>query len=210
MGIKEKVRPFVRKALNTVAIGHILLFLFTLISLVFIISVTFTPVLNLRVGDVSPRDIDAPRTLEIPNNQATKDAQQKAYDSVQPIYTLDTTVMKKSSDLQAKTFEVLAHMQRARKSGGSLDSLRERLPVDLSDESLNILLAADSATIGQIELITSQLVFEIMKKGVKHDGLSSAQLDLKARVNAQLLPSGYKKAVSEIGAKCLYPDLILD
>jgi putative nucleotidyltransferase with HDIG domain len=204
------LKPFLQKAASNVAIGHVLIFLFTLLSLAFILSVNFTPVMNLRVGDVSPRDIEAPRTLELDNPQATKEAKQKAYESVGPIYTLDMTVMEKSTNMQARTFELIARMQKARKNGQSDQGLRERLPLDISEESLKVLLETDSATLNQLELVTSQLVFEIMKKGIKSDSLASAQQELKGRVRSQLLPGPYKQAIAEIGTRCLSPDLVID
>ena len=67
------------------------------------------PALPLQAGDVAPRDMQAPRTLEYVSQVRTDQARQNAEKSVLPVYTApDPAIARKQIDHLNAVFEVVS------------------------------------------------------------------------------------------------------
>ncbi|HLA42878.1 MAG TPA: hypothetical protein VJZ27_05555, partial [Aggregatilineales bacterium] len=94
---QERVRQWGRVA---AIVGSIVLFttLGTL-ALAFDSLVTVRDTVQLQVGDVAPRDINAPRSLTYPSDVQTRQAQQDATGRVQPVYDPNPDVTREQIKL---------------------------------------------------------------------------------------------------------------
>ena len=90
--------------------------------------------LPLQAGDVSPRDINAPRDDEYVSQVRTEEARQTAEKAVQPIYTdPDPAIARKQLDRLSATFQLI-NLTRADTT--TTDDLKKVQLANLSNVSL--------------------------------------------------------------------------
>ncbi|MGH2360485.1 MAG: hypothetical protein ACRDGM_08085, partial [bacterium] len=131
-------------------VGKALVGLVTFLALTLLTSLPYlTPRLGLREGQVSPRDIEAPRSVDFVDLGRTEALRRAARESIEPIYRPQADVMEQSLDLVERTVGAVA---RTRAATGltprqRADMIRRESPIRLSDPAISAALTLDRAGI---------------------------------------------------------------
>lgn len=171
----------------------------------------------LKVGQVSPRDVIAPRTVEIINEKATQVARQDAAEKVEPQYVYDPIPEKVSERKVQDTFAVVNKMAAAyqnlpaEQAEPEIDKLSKELPFKPKDSTLTVLMLSSPETLQQLETVTRQLLWKVQHSGVREDRMTQARQSLAS--DAEKLPQlspEQVRAVTEIAHGCLLFNMSLD
>ncbi len=127
---------------------------------------------SLQVGDVSPEQIRAYRTVRYIDSVETQRLQDEAAATADKVYNVVPRASTIAVESASNIFDIL---RRARidatlgSVGSKVDWVRRNLRSDLPDESLRTLITADSATLAQIESYTERVVGEITDREIRDD-----------------------------------------
>lgn len=195
------------------SLQHVLVVLVTFAALTLILGFNLRPETSIpagvSVGEVSPQDIEAPRTLEVVNDRATKDAREHAAAAVSTVFVYDRGIPAEVGRAIDETFNKLKSLQlldateRARKEAATLRSL----PIKLSVDSARTILQVNVANMDALRKNVRMAVDQVMAEKILDTQLPQARksvadiLDDKARIVPPLLP-----AVKELAQNALKPN----
>lgn len=181
------------------------------LGLLIILSVEFwSAPAPLKVGQISTRDVIAPRTVEIVNEKATDAARREAAEKIEQQYLYDPMPEKVSERKVQDTFAVIKKMAAAyqnlptEESEPEIERLRKDLPFEPKSSTLTVLLLSSPETLQQLETVTRQILWKVQQQGVREDRMSQARQALAS--NAEKLPQlgpDQVRAVTEIASGCL-------
>lgn len=206
----QKVRDGVWGGVKHHVVQYVLLAIFVFGSLTALGVMNYlpTPVVDLSVGQVSPRDVEAPRTLEYVNEQATEEARHQAMMQVAPVFTADSRVEHDANDDLTRTFAVARQIIRAKLPPGDprRDDLESRSPIKL-DGPAAALLTVSPETLDGLETHARATVHELLQKGVKADDLPAARKQLETNLARLALPPGLLAAETAVTLQTLKPNM---
>lgn len=185
----------------------------TLLALTLITSVQYlAPRLELREGLVSPRDIEASRSIEFVDRSRTELLRRSAADSIQPVYRQSTEVTEKSMDTVDLAFSAMARVRGTPGLGesGRTELLRRELPVPLSDPAVRAALTLDRGALETARKTAQQIVQKIMDDGIRPGDLSQAQAEARVLLRAQTVAGRTLTLASAVVAGALQSNLVLD
>lgn len=175
--------------------------------------------IGLKVGDICPEDIIAPRTARYLDEAETELRRSKAAAGVTRVYEPIPTAADQAAGAVRVTF---AAVEAARKMPASkpLDEkvaeIRKRLRTTtgsrISDAALISLLKIDSSSFAQIESDVSQLVTSAMTRVIHDDpaDFRAAQRQIAAEARHAVGNSRTAAIVSELAQDALRPNQIYD
>lgn len=214
---------------------RLLFFLIILIIISFILSMNFIPgSIMLKVGEVAPRDITSPETVEYINKQATEKLKAEAARSTREVYNLNLasienvekelldffsdirilknkykSIIEKQID-DEQLSEVSGEPFGESKMNNDLQLLAEKYSLDVESTVLVNLLKIDQLSLEEIEQNINQSIKKIMQQGVKENDLEQAKKQLIREIS-ELSSNPYIAILaSEIGNNFLKPSLFLD
>ncbi len=170
---------------------------------------------SLQVGDTSPEQIRAHRTVRYVDTVQTERLREEAAADADKVYN---KVPKSSSAAVGSVSGIFDILRRARVDI-SLRSTHEKaawvrrnLRSDLSDESLRTLISADSASFDQMQSHTERVVGEIMDREIRDDtnDVQWAREEFKRRAGNFYTSRGYAAAASSIADSVIRPNRIYD
>jgi putative nucleotidyltransferase with HDIG domain len=145
--------------------------------------------LPLEAGDVSPRDINAPRDDEYVSQVRTDEARQTAGKAVQPIYTdPDPAIARKQIDRLGTTFQVI-NLTRADTT--ATNDLKKAQLANLSNVSLKpaniqLILSLSDSHWDAVQQESLRLLEQIMRSPVRTDNLDAVQASVPSLVSLML------------------------
>lgn len=192
--------------------AHIALFLFLFLSLVIILSFKFLPSAPLKVGEVSPKDIEAPQTAEILDEEATREAKIKAANIMPTVYSMDFNRITDSDNKMTSAFETLRKIQanKTLENEKAAALLKTKLPNTLSEKSLGILLSLNPATLSQVEIICKHILSRVMGKEIKEENIDTAKKEVTELAKSISMPESLRVAVVELTQGALQPNMTAD
>ncbi len=208
----EKKKPAPRKADGSrVALG---------IATVALLSVLFSLHLlpdkvSLQVGDVSPEQIRAHRTVRYVDTVETERLRDEAAASADKVYN----VVPKSSSAAVRSVSNVFDILRRTRSDATLHSVRlkaewvrRNLRSDLPDESLRTLLTADPQTFSQMESYTERVIGEIMDREIRDDtnDVQWARDEFRRRASNFFTSRAYVAAASDVANGVIRPNRLYD
>jgi putative nucleotidyltransferase with HDIG domain len=145
--------------------------------------------LPLQVGDVAPRDIQAPRDLEYVSQVRTDEARDAAEKAVQPVYTPpDPVIARQQIDRLDATLQTI--------SGARLDptatpdqkqaELASLNDVKLKPEDIQQILSLPDSRWSLIQQESLRVLEEVMRAPVRLDTLEAVKEDVSSRVSLTL------------------------
>ena len=170
---------------------------------------------SLQVGDVSPGEIRAHRTVRYLDTVETDRLRKEAAARADKVYSIVPKAVFEASQSASNIFDIL----RRSRTDQQLPSLRMKtdfvkrnLRVDFDDEALVALLSADPRTFDTIESYTEQLVMEVMDREIRDDteDLRKAREEFRRRLGDYLGTARYSSAISHIGNAVIRPNRIFD
>ncbi len=167
--------------------------------------------IELAEGRVSPRDLEAPRTVDFVDILATENQRREAAASVRPVARASSAATEAARSTVAQVFEAIL---RVRTSPGAeedhLAALSRESPVPLSDPALAAALTLGRAELAAARQVAAQVITQVMKEGIPEDGLAHAQETARVLLRSQPLRGRALTVASAAVAGALRPNLITD
>lgn len=209
------------------------IFLFFLL----IILITFILALNsisgriiLKVGEVAPRDITSPESMEIIDKKATEKLKEDAVKSTPEVYNLNLVSIENVDKELLDFFSIIKEIRNQYKIleekqirnnqetdaiindyfiDNDLKILAERYSFDRGSTLIN-LIKLDEFSLEGVERNVNQSIKRVMQQGIKEDDMEEAVKQVIRDISG-LSSSPYTAIISgEIGEKFLKPSLFLD
>jgi putative nucleotidyltransferase with HDIG domain len=145
--------------------------------------------LPLRVGDVAPRDIQAPRDLEYVSQVRTDEARDAAEKAVQPVYTPpDPVIARQQIDRLDATLQTISSVRLdltipLDQKQAELASLND---VKLKPEDIQQILSLPDSRWGLIQQESLRVLEEVMRAPVRLDTLEAVKEDVPSHVSLTL------------------------
>ncbi|MDR7490219.1 MAG: HDIG domain-containing protein [Armatimonadota bacterium] len=168
--------------------------------------------LEVRPGQIAPRDIEAPRTVEYVDEVQTAARRRLAAAAVEPVYRPAPAATASARTAVRRVFDALLRLQTAghRTVLERRAALREQVGVTLDPEAVAAGLSLDPAVLRQAQRAAEEVVVEVMAEGVRLDQLD----DARARVRRMLQASGLRgralTVASAVGQAAVRPNLFAD
>ena len=187
----------------------------TIIVLSFLLSMHLLPdKLSTHIGDISPSEIRAHRTVRYEDSVETERLRIEAAGRTERVYRV---VGRASSDAVASLTNVYDVLRRARinPSLGSLDAkadfVSRSLPLELSRDDTRPLLALDQRTFDRAETFSRQIMAEVMSREIRdEDDVRTVRADYRRRLDTLLGRTKYSTAAAQIGGIIITPNRIFD
>lgn len=198
-------RPFVRR----IVLGLAFFSLFMLI-----LSAEFIPdKISLQVGQVSDRDVAAPRTISYVDTARTKQLEMEVLASVPNIYDLDIAVMTKAEENVTAIFRAARAILTDKNIATPeirVDKLNNTLPLSLNASAIEGLAGLDEATLVKTEEFTRTILRKYLQRGVRDDELENTIKQIVIETEKSQLSPGAEAVVVGISQKLLKPNFLLN
>ncbi len=168
-----------------------------LILTTFITSVEFIPQkVDLEVGQVSPSDVAAPRTIVFEDKTKTIELQKEAEEAVVRQYDMqpqvNAAVQKDITDLMDDIANI-AIMEGVSNSE-KRKQFQERVPFSLPDSTVDSLVQASPRDYDHVKRSVNSLINESMQNGIKEDELNQT----KKKINSGIADMGFSSQYEQL------------
>ncbi|HEY3999206.1 MAG TPA: HDIG domain-containing protein [Candidatus Xenobia bacterium] len=204
----EKIRKVVWDGVHKHVVQYFLMALFVFVSVAGLCVLNFlpTPLMSLAVGQVSPRDIEAPRTINYVNEVATEEARRHAMLDVPPVFSADPAIESKSQDELHRTFLLL---QQISHTPALKAELEREAPLALQGDAASLEIL-DPTTLAQLETVARTSLHSVMHKGLKEEDLKTTKDALQTELKAVPMQSGELAAITALTVEALRPNAVYD
>ncbi|MBP2653855.1 MAG: receptor with intracellular metal dependent phosphohydrolase [Firmicutes bacterium] len=217
MSLSNKIRGFFNQPVNWHArplTRRIVLGLAFFSLFMIVLSAEFiSDKVPLQVGQVSDRDVIAPRSVSYVNFIKTKKLEEEVLANVASVYDFDVTVAAKSEENAATIFN-LARMVVADRTLISPDQkatkLQAGLPVPLPASALNSLVKLDATALVSSEEYTKGILRKYFQRGVRDDSFDNDRKNIVLDTEQLGLGKTAEAAVAGIAQVLLKPNFILN
>lgn len=186
---------------------------FTVLSiLILIVPLPWEGRFNLKVGDVSPVDIRAPRKLSYVSEVLTKEARDRAAASV-PNYYLppDPSILRSQIALAQNLLDYISTVRAD--PYASIDKKRQYLKsisvLSLSDEAINDILKMPDSEWQQTGKEVLSVLSRAMSREIREDQLPEARRAVPTLISAYM-SEAQARVVAEIVTQLLKPNALYD
>lgn len=198
-------RPLVRR---------IVLFIVFFSLYVLCLSADFIPEkVSLIIGQVSDRDVIAPRTVSYVDSGKTKKLEMEVMASVANVYDMDIAVVTKAEE-DVKTIFRLAQAVQADKTLVSHDQklkkLNQDLPVSLSSTVVNGFINLDEVGLQKTEEYTKSILCKYLQRGIRDDDLEIARKQVVLDAEELGLGKNAEAVVAGVTQILIRPNFILN
>jgi hypothetical protein len=179
-----------------------------------ILSADFIPdKVSYEVGQVSDRDIVAPRTVSYVNAVKTKEFEVEVLASVTSVYDLDAAIMARAEENVGAIFSagrsVIAD-KTLLSAEQKLDKLQRGLPVSLASTVLTNFINLDDIGMAKAEEQTRSILHKYFQRGIRDDDLDIARKHIVIEVEELGLDKNIEAVVAGIAQPLLRPNFILN
>ncbi len=206
LSLNNKLRNFLiqptsiyaRPVARRIVLGLAFFFLFMII-----LSADFIPdKVSFQVGQVSDRDIIAPRTVSYENTAKTKKLEDEVLASVTNAYDLDMAVMTKAEESVTTIFGI-ARTVKADKTLTSHEEKVEKLQdalqqYSLANAALQGIATLDDAGLAKAEEQSRAILRKYFQRGIREDELDTAKKNIVIEIEDLGLGSNIEAAVAGV------------
>ncbi len=165
--------------------------------------------LNLKVGEVAPENITAPRTFTYVDSQKTAELKKKIAESVSPVYKLDVNkekeVLKKCDDIFNKIDSILSSKKDVVEKHKELEALFSG-----NKSFADLLLKESTNNIEKMREFTKAVLYKLMIMGVKSDSINQAVQIGTEEINKSPYSDAEKELMAYVLRQVIEPNLIYD
>ncbi|HVN14950.1 MAG TPA: HDIG domain-containing protein [Anaerolineales bacterium] len=142
--------------------------------------------LAVKVGDVSPRDLQAPHDAEYVSEVRTNDARDAAANAVTPVYSPpDPSIARQQIE---RLHTALQYITLVREDTNSTDEQKQADLAALSDvhldsETTQQILALPSATWDSLQQEALSVLEQVMRNSIRQDSLDTVRRSIPSRVS---------------------------
>ena len=187
--------------------------LFTLLLLVAIVGAdNLPPLLGLRVGRPSPRDIEAPRTIEFEDTERTEAARADARRSVPPALRPVPGQVAAVRAAALHAFTAIEQVRAARiwPATERITAIRKAAGLPVSEIAAAAAANATKNDLAAAQRVTLSAVDQVLADGVREGELATARERARVIVRLAALPPGLVALASEVAAAALRPTMEID
>ncbi len=189
--------------------------------LTLLLSSNLTPdKVTLQIGDLSPEEIRAHRTVEYISVTETQRLREEAARRVPNVYNEIPYSTSDAMETVRKTFSLveeaaapLPSARRAAPPDSALARLKDRLPVAATDTTLRLLLAAPPDSLNALRSATERLVEGAMSEDIRNMPSDLPRARLRISTDARTLPAfspAERLALADLAGATLRPNRSLD
>ncbi|MHB2019330.1 MAG: HD family phosphohydrolase [Candidatus Xenobia bacterium] len=179
-----------------------LLGLFVLVTNLCIFFLLSPSLGGLAAGQVSPRDVEAPRMLVVNDEAATDAARRQAIASVAPVYRIKPEIERDAIEKLDATFELVRQMHEATDA----DALLARCPLKVSPDTLHDLAAATPEERDELLLICRDTLHHVLEKGIKTEDMGDAEKAVQESISRVPMQARYMVAAVNVTSAALQPN----
>ena len=208
-------RVYASPLARRIALGVVFFGLFT-VSL----AAEFLPEkVSFQEGQVSDRDVVAPRTVSYVDQEKTKKLEAEVLASVASVYDIDVSVMAKTEDDVSAIYRA-ARMAVREKAAVTKDKPIDRKqliahiqavsPLQLPSTAVSSLLEMDEIDLNRAEEATKTILRKYFQRGIKEDELPIVRKHVVIEAEEMGLGKNAEAAVAGISQALLRPNFILN
>lgn len=191
------------------------LFLLVFISLSLILSWKYMPTHRYREGVIATREVVATHTFQVEDRHATVEDQNKAMNSVKPVYSIDPFVLNQVEGQIERQFNLFSRIHLSKKNNKHFQSkeLKGQLPISISDDSLHTFTNLNKQTLEQLKVMNLDIVTGIMKNPIKESdesALKNARKKARETARGLTLRNNYRNAVADLASEALIANARVD
>jgi len=198
-------RPLVRR---------IVLFMLFFALYMLSLSTDFIPnKFSLQAGQVSDRDVMAPRTVSFVDNAKTKKLEMEVLDSVATVYDLDVAVIAKVEEDARAIFRetrLISEDQLLTTNEQKLVKLTPVLLDNLPAAVIHGLISLDRDGLVQAEKYTLSILHEFLQRGIKADDLDIARKQVVLEAEKLGIDKNTEAVIVGITQTLIRPNFILN
>lgn len=198
-------KPIARR----IVLGLAFFFLFMVI-----LSADFIPdKVSFQVGQVSDRDIIAPRTVSYVDANKTRKLESEVLASVANVYDLDVTIAAKADASITSIFtasRAVAVDKTLSSSDDKVDKLQRSIDLSLPSTVLSALTSMDEAELSKAEGQTRNILRKYFQRGIRDDDLDVARKHVVIETEELRLSKNVETVVAGISQYLLSPNFILN
>jgi len=177
------------------------------------LSADFIPEkISLQIGQVSDRDVIAPRTVSYIDNVKTKKLEMEVMASVANVYDMDIAVMAKAEEDVKTIFRTAQTLQldKTLTNEQKKEKLSRELPVTLSSTVVDELLNLDEAGSLKTEDYTKSILRKYLQRGIREDDFDIARKQVVLEAEELGLGKNTEAVVAGIAQTLIRPNFILN
>lgn len=198
------VKPVTRKIVLGLAFFALLLI---------ILSADFIPdKVSFEVGQVSDRDVVAPRTISYVDQAKTKKLEMEVLASVANVYDLEVAVATNANDNVTTIFQLAGRVAADNKLTfeQKTAALQGELPFTLPGTAIAGLASLDETALNLCEEYTKQILSKYFQRGIRDDDLDIARKHVVIQAEELGLSHYAEAVVAGISQTLLKPNFILN
>jgi len=168
---------------------------------------------SFQVGQVSDRDIIAPRTVSYVDAAKTKKLEAEVLASVANVYDLDVAVLSKAEENVHAVYNTARSILADRSLLSyevRVDRIQKTLPVSLPSLTLSGLVSLDEPSLSKAEEHTINLLRKYFQRGIRDDELDVARKHIVIETEELGLGKNVEAVVAGISQQLLKPNYILN
>ncbi|MGH7754152.1 MAG: hypothetical protein ACREN5_15205, partial [Gemmatimonadales bacterium] len=167
--------------------------------------------LDLRLGQPSPRDIEAPRTIDFEDTQRTEAARADARRAVPPVLRPSAGQTSAVRVSAVRAFVAIEQVRTSRLSAADrVAAIRKAAGLPLSEVAAAAAANATKNDLAAAQRVALRAVDKVLADGVREGELAAARDRARAIVRLAALPPGLVALASEVAAAALRPTLEID
>lgn len=172
-------------------------------------------VVTYEVGDIADRTIKAERSASYIDSEETQKRREEAALSVSDVYEVDLAAEERAHQTVRDIITTAMRVRHDEEIADPLDQvelLRQGLDIQLSLETLRLLLQSPEGTLQRVEQTAAQLVTQAMSRQIRSntDDLARVREEVGRHVEDTDLTDRYKGMVAEIVRVAIHPNLRYD
>jgi putative nucleotidyltransferase with HDIG domain len=169
--------------------------------------------ISFEVGQVSDRDVVAPRTVSYVDQIKTKKLEAEVLASVSSVYDFDVTVASKAEDNAGAVFRV-ARAAAADKTladaGKKLEKIKASLSVPLPEPTLNALAAMSEADLAKSEEHAKTILRKYLQRGIREDDMEAVRKSIALEIEGLSLGQEGETVVGGLVQTLVSPNFVLN
>jgi cyclic-di-AMP phosphodiesterase PgpH len=228
---KDKFAKKSNKIFQKSVLQRILIFLLLVFSITFIMSINFLPSkIILKEGEVVPRDIVAPETMEFVDEKATEKLKEEAAREIREVYNLNLSSIESVEEELDGFFSDIKQLRSdydVNSGNAVLDTpgkdlsddilleadllkIKEKYSSEFEDETSLNLIKMDQSSLEEIEQNIRLSIRKIMQQGIKEEDIEEAKKQIVREISDRSTNPYSATIATEIGKMFLKPSLFLD
>jgi len=170
------------------------------------------PRTTLREGEVSPRDVFSPRTVEMVDRETTEILRRQAAANVQPVIRRNLKEIDQAIGTLDRTYDNILHVRAIPNlsENDRINTLRRTSPVPLPDPTMLAAVSMDRSALEAARATARQILVQVMQDGIMAENLPSARERAKALIRRAPLPGRSMTLVSAVVTGVLRPNQVID